>query len=306
MRIIFAGTPANAAHTLTALVVAGLNVVGVLTREDALVGRKRVLSQSPVAVVAEKYGIETVKANMITGEVASWISGLQPDLGVIVAYGSILRQPTLEVPMLGWVNLHYSLLPKFPGAAPIQHAIMRGETRTGVTVFQLDEGIDTGPILSQAEIGIGESQTSGRLLDTLTVLGSDLLIETLQNLPTRIANRSAQVIPTGMPVAGKILRPQARLDFSLPAQELHNFVRALNPEPVAWFEYQGLQVRVLQTSVSKDTSLGAGECKMVGGELTAGCAEAAVELLLVQPAGKNEMSGSDWFRGLRQESISIL
>lgn len=306
MRIIFAGTPANAAHTLEALVAAGLNVVGVLTREDASVGRKKVLSPSPVAAVAGRYGIETKKANMIAEEVSSWIKGLEPDLGVIVAYGSILKQPSLKAPILGWINLHYSLLPKFPGAAPIQHAILSGETTTGVTVFQLDEGIDTGPILSQAEIEIGETQTSGQLLETLTVLGSDLLVDTLKNLQTRIASKSTQVLPTGMPVAGKILRPNARLGFLLPALEVHNFVRAMNPEPVAWFEYEGLQVRVLQTSLSDVTSLGAGECSMVGKELTAGCAKGSVNLLLVQPAGKTQMSGADWFRGLRQESISIL
>lgn len=306
MRIIFAGTPANAVHTLDALVDAGHQIVGVLTREDAFVGRNKVLSQSPVAIAADKHGIDILKANDVTEEVCAWITGHRPDLGVIVAYGRILRAPGLHAPRLGWVNLHYSLLPKFPGAAPVQHAILKGESKTGVTVFRLDEGIDTGPILAQAELQIGEGQNAGELLESLTVLGSDLLVDTLGNFDARIANQLFQQLPTGMPVAGKILRPSARLEWSRPAQEVHNFVRALNPEPVAWFEYQGSPVRVLRTSESDALISVAGDGAIVGGDFVVGCGEGSLKFDLVQPAGKNPMSGADWFRGLRQESISLL
>lgn len=306
MRIIFAGTPSNAAHTLDALVEAGFDVVGVLTREDAQVGRHKTLTESAVATSAKRLGIETLKANRVTDEVSSWISALDPDLGVIVAYGSILKSQVLKLPAKGWINLHYSLLPKFPGAAPVQHAILNGETTTGVTVFRLDEGIDTGPILAQTEANIGKDSSSGELLEALTLVGSDLLIETLTNLEQRIGNQKPQQLPTGEPVAGKISRSSARLNCSEPALAVHNFVRALNPEPVAWFEFQGSPVRVLRTSPAEQENLSIGEAKLLSGELVLGCSDGALKLLQVQPAGKKEMLGADWFRGLRVETISIL
>jgi methionyl-tRNA formyltransferase len=306
MKIIFAGTPENAAHTLEALVSSGVDVAGVLTREDAPIGRNKTLTESPVAVAAKRHGIKTLKANRLSDEAASWIASLQADLGVIVAYGSILRSPILETPTLGWINLHYSLLPKYPGAAPVQHAIMNGEARTGVTVFRLDEGIDTGPILAQAEAVIGKNQSSGDLLGDLTLLGSELLVSTLNNLDDRIANQRGQEIPADVSMAGKLTRSSAQLNVSQPAQKVHNFVRAMNPEPVAWFEYQGSPVRVLETSISDEQELSMGEITTRTGQLVLGCSEGAVTLIKVQPSGKKEMSGADWFRGLRQEVISIL
>ena len=306
MRIIFAGTPANAAHTLDALVAEGLEVIGVLTREDAPVGRKKVQTESAVAGAAARHGIPIFKSNRVSEEVLSWISDLKPDLGVIVAYGSILRKPALDVPVMGWVNLHYSLLPKFPGAAPVQHAILSGEVKTGVSVFRLDDGIDTGPILSQAEVEVDQAITSGQLLEKLTDVGANLLLDTLANLETRIANQQTQLVPTGEAVASKISRPRARLNFQQPALVVHNFVRAMNHEPVAWFEFQDLQVRVLQTVVSTEANLATGEGGIVSGVLLVGCSDGSVELVRVKPAGKNAMTGADWFRGLRQESISIL
>lgn len=306
MRIIFAGTPSNAAHTLDALVEAGFDVVGVLTREDAQVGRHKILTESAVATSAKRHGIETMKANRVSDDVSGWISALKPDLGVIVAYGSILKSQVLELPTKGWINLHYSLLPKFPGAAPVQHAILNGETTTGVTVFRLDEGIDTGPILAQAVSSIGKDQSSGELLEALALVGSDLLVDTLTNLEERIGNLKPQQLPTGEPVAGKISRSSARLNFSEPALAVHNFVRAMNPEPVAWFEYHGSPVRVLRTSLAEQENLSIGEAKLIHGELVLGCSDSALTLLRVQPAGKKEMSGADWFRGLRSESNSIL
>lgn len=306
MRILFAGTPANAAHTLDALVAQGLDVIGVLTREDAPVGRKKALTESAVASAAARHGIPTLRANQVSKEVLDWIGSLKPDLGVIVAYGSILRKPALELPVMGWVNLHYSLLPKFPGAAPVQHAILSGEAKTGVSVFRLDEGIDTGPILSQVGQQIDSEMNSGELLEKLTQVGSELLVDTLAHLEERIAKQQKQVIPVGTAVAGKISRPMARMNFLLSAPVVHNFVRAMNPEPMAWFEFQGVQVRVLKAAVSNSASFAPGEGVVVAGGLIIGCGQGSVELVRLQPAGKNAMSGADWFRGLRQESISVL
>jgi methionyl-tRNA formyltransferase len=306
MRILFAGTPPNAASTLDALVAHGFEVVGVLTREDAPVGRNKVLTESAVASVAALHRISTKRANRVSEEVLDWVKELRPDLGVIVAYGSILRKPALDLPVMGWINLHYSLLPSFPGAAPIQHAILAGESKTGVSVFRLDEGIDTGPILNQAEYQIDPEINSGQLLREMTNLGSELLVDTLTHLEERISKQQEQVIPVGTRVAGKISRPMARLNFLQPALRVHNFVRAMNPEPMAWFETNGIQIRALETTVSGQTNLVTGEAVVVNGRLLVGCSDGAVELIRVQPAGKSEMSGVDWFRGLRQESISLL
>lgn len=306
MRVIFAGTPANAAYTLEALVAAGIDVVGALTRKDAPIGRARVITESAVAVAANTHGIETLKANTISDEAERWMVELRPDLGVIVAYGSILKKSVLDAPALGWINLHFSLLPKFPGAAPVQHALLGGDTATGVTIFRLDEGIDTGPILAQAQVKIAEDSTSGELLQELAVVGTKLLIDTLEHLEERLANQQLQSTPTGAQVAGKISRNEAQIDFSRPAQDVHNLVRALNPEPVAWFEFQGSPVRVIKTSPLVLPEIGAGEGLMVDGDLVMGCGQGAIRLVSVQPAGKNQMSGADWFRGLRRDSILVL
>lgn len=306
MRVIFAGTPANAAYTLEALVAAGIDVVGALTRKDAPIGRARVITESAVAVAAKTHGIETLKANTISDEAERWMAELRPDLGVIVAYGSILKKSVLDAPALGWINLHFSLLPKFPGAAPVQHALLGGDTATGVTIFRLDEGIDTGPILAQAQVKIAEDSTSGELLQELAVVGTKLLIDTLEHLEERLANQQLQSTPTGAQIAGKISRNEAQIDFLRPAQDVHNLVRALNPEPVAWFEFQGSPVRVIKTSPLVLPEIGAGEGLMVDGDLVMGCGQGAVRLVSVQPAGKNQMSGADWFRGLRRDSILVL
>ena len=305
MRILFAGTPTNAASTLDALVSAGFEVVGVLTRNDAKVGRNKSITETPVAVAASKHGIEVQKANFISPDVQSWIEDKNADLGVIVAYGSILKKPTLQSPAKGWINVHYSLLPEFPGAAPVQHAILEGKSVTGVSVFRLDEGIDTGPILAAREHEIAPNVTAGELLSELTVIGSDLLVETVSFLDERIANQRQQPKQPNSRVAGKLSRADAKIDFSRPVVSVHNFSRAMNPEPMAWFEIENSPVRVLSTSLSQHSDLTPGELIVREGDLLIGCEGGALKLSRVQPAGKNEMSGADWFRGLRQDSIRI-
>ncbi len=305
MRILFAGTPTNAASTLDALVSAGFQVVGVLTRNDAKVGRNKSITETPVAVVAAKHGIEVQKANFISPYVQSWIEDKNADLGVIVAYGSILKNPTLQLPAKGWINVHYSLLPEFPGAAPVQHAILEGKSVTGVSVFRLDEGIDTGPILASREHEIAPNVTAGELLSELTVIGSVLLVETVSFLDERIANQRQQPKQPSPRVAGKLSRTDAKIDFSRPVISVHNLIRAMNPEPMAWFEIEKSPVRVLSTSLSQHSDLTPGELMVREGDLLIGCEGGALKLSRVQPAGKNEMSGADWFRGLRQDSIRI-
>ncbi|CAB4623245.1 unannotated protein [freshwater metagenome] len=305
MRIIFAGTPDNAAKTLESLLASGLDVVGILTREDARIGRSRVLTESPVASVGSKHGIEVRKSNSISVAVVEWMRGLEAQLGIVVAYGAIFGPDVLETPELGWINVHYSLLPEYPGAAPVQYALLDGKEATGVTIFRLDEGVDTGPILASKLLEIGESMNASSLLLALTSVGSNLLLETLHNFDQRLDNQIVQERSPLIRVAKKLSRKDAKLDFGKSARVVHNMVRAMNPEPVAWFETNEMSVRVLETRVSNVTGIPEGEAVLNSGELLVGCSDVALVLLLVQPAGKAVMAGADWFRGLRQQKLLL-
>lgn len=305
MKILFAGTPANAAKTLELLVSSGFNVVGVLTRSDSPKGRNGNPSESPVAETAAFHGIDVFKTNAVSKEALDWMQSKTPDLGVIVAYGSILKTDALEVPSKGWLNVHYSLLPEYPGASPVQNALLDGKTTTGVTVFQLDSGVDTGPILSSQSLQITPTATSGSLLEELTDLGATLLIDTISNLDQRVAARRIQPKNTGYAVTRRINRAMARIDFRETSSKVVNLVRAMNPEPVAWFEWDSLAVRVLEAKGSLANSIPIGSAQLVDGELVVGCIDGAVVLSVVQPAGKKPMKGADWFRGLRRESLLL-
>ena len=305
MRIIFAGTPSNAAKTLEALVDAGHNVVGVLTRADAATGRGATVTESPVARSASLLEIPIFKSNRVDSAVIDWITGLSPDLGVIVAYGCILRADALGIPTNGWINLHYSLLPKYPGASPVQQALLEGQKATGVSVFRLDEGVDSGPILSSEQVAILPDDNSGSLLERLTEVGLNLLSNTLDNFAELSDSRAVQQIEPDRAVTRKITRSLARLDFGAPAEEVVNKVRAMNPEPVAWFEVDSQPVRLLEASVVEVEGLAEGVAKLVGSNLVVGCSRGSVALKKVQPAGKKEMDGADWFRGLRKDSLMI-
>jgi methionyl-tRNA formyltransferase len=305
LRIIFAGTPTNAAETLDTLLAANHEVVGVLTRMDAPIGRSGTLTESPVAAVANKHGLPLLKSNLPDSQVSEWIAGFKPDLGIIVAYGSILRTDLLAIPAKGWLNVHYSLLPKYPGASPVQHALLEGGSTTGVTVFQLDEGVDSGPILSQASVDLDAKATAGAVLQLLTGVGADLLLNTLENLDDYLATKSIQDLSLKHPVTRKITRAMARISFGMPASSIVNLVRAMNPEPVAWFEFEAQPVRVLESDISDFPGLSEGVAVLADGELVVGSSDKAVVLRTVQPAGKNPMSGADWFRGLRRDSLSL-
>ena len=305
MRIIFAGTPANAAKTLEALLEANHEVVGVLTRIDAPTGRSGTLTESDVALVASEHGLPLHKSNLPDSRTSEWLAGLEPDLGIIVAYGSILKRNLLEIPAHGWLNVHYSLLPKHPGASPVQQALLEGESTTGVTVFQLDEGVDSGPIVAQATVEIAPDATAGSVLEGLTLVGSDLLIDTLANLESHLGAKITQDRVSKHPVTRKISRAMARIEFGTPASKIVNLVRAMNPEPVAWFEFESQPIRVLESAISEIAGLPVGVASLVDGELLVGSLDVAVVLRTVQPAGKKPMAGADWFRGLRRDSLTL-
>jgi methionyl-tRNA formyltransferase len=305
LRILFAGTPANAAETLDALVSNGVNVVGVLTRNDARLGRSAAIAQSPVAIRGQAHEIPVFKSNSIDQETMQWMDSLAPDLGVIVAYGSILKSDALAIPKQGWINLHYSLLPKFRGASPVQQAILEGEKVTGVTIFELDQGIDSGAILAAVSVPVPDEADAGSLLELLTVAGAGLLTETLADFANLKANKIVQADSGESELTKKISREDARINFTLPAEQLHNLVRAMNPEPMAWFEIDKAPVRVLASSVVDVDGSTEAVAKLIGPDLVVGCGQSSLILKIVQPSGKKPMTGADWFRGLRRESLLL-
>ena len=297
MRILFAGTPSTAANVLNGLVSSGHEVVAVLTREDAPVGRKKILTPSAVADAANELGLPIIKTNKVDSQVIAQISQYQVDLAVVVAYGVILRQDALDAVPNGWFNLHFSKLPRWRGAAPVQHSIRSGDKETGVTVFKIDEGLDTGAVLGLAETVIEPEETSGELLERLSVIGISLLNQELPKIYAGNAKLTAQ--EGEITLAPKIQRTHARVNFSASAKELENLIRAMNPEPMAWCEFSGDPFRILRArEVQGSFKLVPGEVTIEGERVLVGCGfDTTLELLEVQPASKTKMAASDWMHG---------
>ena len=315
-RIAFAGTPANAARTLEALVAGGFEVGVVITREDAPVGRKQVLTASPVAEVAARFGIPVIKANRIDEGAIAELSKHGCSLGVVVGYGALLKRPALDALSSGWFNLHYSLLPKWRGASPVQAALAAGDRETGVTLFRLDEGMDTGGIVGTVETLINPHENAGELLARLTELGITLLLEQLPLIQAGLATERTQT--EGATHCGKLSRAIARIDWSRSAIEIENRINAYNPEPGAWTTLGGDQVKVLAAR-----ALGATDWAALSESATAGEAPAEfgsvsitksgalvhcgsgtlLELREIQPAGKKPMPASDWARGIAGREV---
>lgn len=304
LRVVFAGTPQNAADTLEVLVDRGVNVVGVLTRNDAPVGRTKEFRPSPVAIKAESLGLKVYKSNSVDDKTLEWLGALSADIGAVVAFGSIFKQQVLDVPRLGWLNLHYSLLPELPGPAPVQHAILEGRSQTGVTVFRLDSGIDTGPIVSSANQEIEDTDTTGSLLVKLTEIGSRLLSDVLLADEIELASARKQERNAISRVTTKPTRDLARIDFDDDSRSLANKIRSMNPEPMAWFQFHETAVRVIQARVAASTS-DIALATIVDKELVVGCGDGSLVLEIIQPAGKQPMSGADWFRGLRVDQLML-
>jgi methionyl-tRNA formyltransferase len=307
MRVIFAGTPLNAAATLIALKKSGLDIVGVLTRTDAPIGRKKVLTQSPVADAAQALGIPVVKANQVDEHTLSQLQSLNAELGVVVAYGAFLSETALKSLPKGWINLHYSLLPALRGAAPVQHALLQGLRSTGVTAFQLNKGMDTGNILLQAPTVIEPDENSRRLLNRLTDLGITVLLELLPKIAAGIAKEIPQD-ETLATFAPKITRLNAQIDWHKSADEIQQLVLAMNPEPMAWttLEQEGFRIldaRALRGSLHKATP---GTVQLVDNRVLVACDNSSLQLISVQPAGKTEMQAADWFRGVKIKENLVL
>ncbi len=245
MKLVFAGTPEFSVAALDALHAAGHDIVGVYTQPDRPSGRGRKLSASPVAQRAESLGLPVFKPPRFTPDAIDELAALAAELMVVVAYGLILPQAVLDVPVHGCFNIHASLLPRWRGAAPIQRAILAGDRETGVTIMQMDAGLDTGPMLLREALPIDEVMNSGELHDRLAVLGARLIVEAVQQCA------EARLCPQPQPAEGacyarKLSKEEARLDWTLPAETLARAVRAYNPAPMAWTELDGERVRILE------------------------------------------------------------
>ena len=316
MKILFAGTPDIAADTLRVLVsdprFAQFEVAGVLTREDAPQGRKRILTPSAVAVTANEFGIPVIKANRLTVDTEREISATEAEFAIVVAYGVILKASSLNALPLGWYNLHYSLLPSYRGAAPVQRALFAGDASTGVTLFKLDAGMDTGPVLNMVETQIQPDETAADLLPRLGILGHSLLAESMPSIASGTATLTPQQVD-GASLAPKLTRADALLDPSCDAHQLENQVRACNPEPTAYFLMTDSTIRVTRARALMAGDVTALSQLVAGrkiGEVFASkdkvlvrCGSGLLQLVEVQPAGKNRMSAADWMRGAKQRIV---
>ncbi|KJC65349.1 methionyl-tRNA formyltransferase [Agreia bicolorata] len=296
MKLVFAGTPAVALPTLETLAVRH-EIVSVITREDAPQGRKRVLTPSPVASRASELGIPTIRANRLDDVVTKQVADLQPDLGVIVAYGGLVRSPLLETPRLGWINLHFSLLPRWRGAAPVQWSIMSGDSEGGASVFQLVAALDAGPEFARVVRPIGAHETAGHLLEALSHEGAALTLKVVDELDAGTARSTPQ--QGEVTLAPKITLEHAHIDWHDDADVVFRRIRATTPEPGAFTIIDGLRLKVLQAAPAYDTAaLRPGALNTDGGKVLIGTSTTPIELLRVHPAGKKPMSAADWWRGL--------
>jgi methionyl-tRNA formyltransferase len=297
VRVLFAGTPAVAVPSLDALVEAGFDVVAVLTRPDAPIGRKRVLTPSPVAARAAELGIEVIHASRINDETTARISAANPDVAAIVAYGGLVPPPALGIPRHGWINLHFSLLPAWRGAAPVQRAVMAGDDITGAVTFQLEEGLDTGPVFGTLTETVGPEDTAGELLERLSHSGAVLLAQTLSAID---AGKAAAVPQTGeVSLAPKLTLDDGRLDWKHPALAIGRQARGVTPEPGAWTVLAGQRVKLEPVRLRPDVSqLAPGAVSVDGKSVLVGTGSHAVELTRIQPAGKKMMAAADWARGM--------
>lgn len=314
MRIVFAGTPEPAVAALNALVQAGHNVVGVLTRTDAKVGRKRVLTPSPVAARAEELGLPVIKADGFhtdDGEAAiEQLKALQPDIGAVVAYGGLLPQHVLDMLPKGWVNLHFSLLPAYRGAAPVQWAMINQETETGAAVFQLESGLDTGPVFSTVSRPLAADETAGEVLADLAETGAELLATTLSD----IAAGSAEPTPQQGQVtwAPKLTSHQAKIDPAQPAEAVRGLINGTSPAPGAWGQLtsgdgapQRFKIgRARPVENQPEHDLQPGQFILEAKRVLLVCQDGVIELTDVQPAGKKMMRATDWARGV-DDSVSL-
>ncbi|TFD76626.1 methionyl-tRNA formyltransferase [Cryobacterium fucosi] len=305
MKIVFAGTPQAAVPSLALLADSPHDLVAVVTRTDAPLGRKRTLTPSPVGQAAADRDLRLLKTNRLdeaaTAATAE-IADLAPDLGVIVAYGGLVRDPLLSVPRLGWINLHFSLLPRWRGAAPVQRALIAGDARTGAAVFQLVPELDAGAVFAVQSEPIGRHATAGTLLSGLSESGARLLLGVVDDLE---AGRATAVDQSGeVTLAPKLTLADARIDWSAPAETVHNRIRGVTPEPGAFTTVNDVRLKLLDVAPTHGAlPHPAGVIREIDKKVLIGTGTEPLELVTVQPAGKTTMRAADWWRGLAATEV---
>lgn len=312
MRVVFAGTPEAAVPSLEAVAASSHELVGVVTRPDAPAGRGRRLEPSPVRRRAEELGVPVLTpARAKDPDFLSALEALVPDACPVVAYGNLIPPEALAIPRLGWVNLHFSLLPAWRGAAPVQHAIMAGDEMTGASTFVIERGLDTGPVLGVMTERIRPTDTAGDLLGRLSTAGAGLLVATLDGL------ESGHLVAVPQPADGVSLAPKievddARIVWARPATAVDRLVRGCTPAPGAWTTFRGERLKVSPVTVVPGEDLpggeglAAGELRVTKKAVFVGTGTVPVRLGTVQAHGKKPMPAADWARGTRvQEGETV-
>jgi methionyl-tRNA formyltransferase len=300
VRLVFAGTPAVAVPTLQALVDSNRHdVVAVVTRPDRPAGRGRRVASSPVRALADAAGVEVLTPERPRDlEFLDRLAQLQPDCCPVVAYGALVPRVALDVPTRGWVNLHFSLLPAWRGAAPVQHAILAGDDVTGASTFLLEEGLDTGPVFGVVTTDIGSSETAGDVLARLSTIGAGLMVATLDGI------EDGSLIPLPQPDDGVSLAPKisvdnARVDWTAPALRVDRLIRACTPSPGAWTTLRDKRIKLGPVTVSYQDELAPGSVQASRNIVLVGTGSNVVALGDVQPEGRGVMAAADWVRGLQ-------
>ena len=310
MRVLFAGTPEAALPTLEALLASEHDVVGVLTRADARRGRGRMLHPSPVAAMARDAGLDVRTPATLKGEhaddVRDWVRALRADVAVVVAYGRLVPADLLDVPVHGWLNLHFSLLPAWRGAAPVQRAVIAGDKVTGASVFRLEEGLDTGPVYGRLTEAISGRDTSGDLLERLAQAGAPLVLDVLRSVGDGSVRPEPQddALATLAPVLSSA---DGLIRWEDPALAIDRRIRGVSPAPGAHTTYQGARFRLGPvTPVPEVTDLLPGQLRATKHEALVGTGGCAVRLGRVAPAGRSWMPADAWARGARPEVGTVL
>ena len=295
MRLLFMGTPEFAVPCLARLIADGYEIAGVFTQPDKPKGRGHKLAPPPVKELALQHSLPVYQPEKLRdGQALEIFRSLKPDLAVVVAYGRILPKELLEVPALGCVNVHGSLLPKYRGAAPIQWSVLNGDAVGGITTMYMAEGLDSGDMILQEETPIGENETAGELYERLSQIGASLLSETVKQILSGNAPRIPQE-ESQATLAPMLEKPMGQLDFSKPAFAVHKWICGMNPWPAAFTSLDGMTVKVYRSRIAQ----GEGEpgTVLLGKGLTVACGQGAVELLEIQAQGGKRMAAADYLRG---------
>lgn len=306
MKIIFMGTPNFAVPCFESLIKSNHEIIAVFTQPDKKKGRGYNVSAPPVKIWATMYGIEVFQPESLNKiEIFDSLLTLKPDLIVVVAYGKILPKDILKIPALGCINVHGSLLPKYRGAAPVQWAIINGEQTTGITTMYMEEGLDTGDIILKAETKINDDETSEELFDRLSVMGANLLMETLKKIEDNNVTREKQnnEESTYAPMLDKSL---SKINWHDSSKKIHNLVRGLNPWPVAMTNINGKKLKIYRTKISKSICGKPGEVKSLDPFVVTCGDGSAIEILELQLESKKRMNSTDFFRGYKLNIGTIL